>query len=88
MKEQIEQVRAAVIKANSDKDWYEYRYGKQRPIPCRLNDVMLAAGTDRIGTSEQQHADLISILVLWDYWNDDLSAQSEGCVAFLYDLLK
>lgn len=53
--------------------------------PIRLNDVLLAAGADGIGTKTPH--DLIGILVLWDYWQDDLTEQSNETIAFLADLL-
>lgn len=93
-------IRAACIKANDQRDWYQYRNGKPEDTSVRLADVLLVIqntgavvafyGNDRLWICEPDLAANINGRKngAWKLRTDDLTAQSDECIAFLAELLK
>lgn len=100
MKDNIEIIRAACVKANPEKDWKElvtvayHGHGHSESdymdVPIRLADVLLAMDkpVKYYTATPTIHNDVCKVLSLWNLRNDDLSAQSKECLAFLAGLLK
>ncbi|TCU78882.1 hypothetical protein EDE08_101665 [Bradyrhizobium sp. R2.2-H] len=85
----IELIRAACIKANSERDWQFFDHVHSPIIgmieePVRLTDVLLAIGKSRVPKSSSKCEK-----VMWDWkWEtDDLTLQSPECIAFLAEIL-
>ena len=86
----IEIIRAACIKAQPEIEWTTAHSDKFGQIAIRLADVLWA-----FKSHEQYDAILDSLLMeedapkpLWNLRMDDLTFQSDDCLAFLADLLK
>ena len=94
--ENISAIRATCIKANPEKDWRSFKYGKLPIVPNnpRLADVLLAIRKhyNSYFSGKQSSEESVEIDDLvnchWDLEADDLTLQSDACVAFLTDLLK
>lgn len=90
--QQITAIRAACIKANPDTGWSPLQYmlgGEVGRVarPIRLADVLLAITNLGRPLATRGRSLMIDALVYWDLMQDDLTQQSDECVAYLAHLL-
>lgn len=77
MKDKIQTIRVACMKAHPERDWMDKT--------CRLADVVEALlALKRV--PPDYYSDLA--VIFWDRKNNSLDNQSEQCINFLYEPLK
>lgn len=92
--EQLEAIRAAVEKAEPEDSRWKVICADEEVV--RLADVLLALGQLKkpyrrpfLVTERGEFVDVnFNLRSTWNLRQDDLSQQSDECVAFLYELLK
>ena len=99
-KEQLETIESAAIKANPQRDWSSCDYGCDGKV--RLADVLLAIEKSNNNEGAKDEAikslvlggifyenrhDLRSFKAFWNLLDDDVTLQSDPCIAFLAELL-
>lgn len=97
--EQLNLIRSKCIAANPDKGWVVaglegFNYWKNKPLPVRLADVLLAVNYDHLAPLAEERRERVKDLTVaeivsrWNLRQDDLTEQSDECILFLSNLLK
>lgn len=92
--EQIDLVRAACIEANpsdttlrDQNSWQGLQIKRKHGRPIRLADVLEAARKVGYGSTEDWLGVITGVVTRYDLRKDDLTEQSDECVAYLARLL-
>jgi hypothetical protein len=92
--EQIDLIRAACIEANptdttlrDQNSWQGLQIKRKGGRPVRLADVLEAARKVGYGSTEDWLGVITGVVTRYDLRKDDLTKQSDECVAFVAQLL-